>query len=195
MPLSPPVKRTLIHTREVRCFGFEREDGLWDIEGRITDTKTYSFENLDRGEVNAGTPVHDMLVRLTVDEDLVVQEAEATTQSAPFNICPAITEGVKALKGLKIASGWTRNVQKTIGGLKGCTHINQLILGPLATTAYQSIIPRKNHRKNIDDQKGLGPGGEAKKRPDVIDTCHAFAADGANVKRFWPDFYEGDEAK
>lgn len=187
MPLSPPVKRNHIHTREVRCFGFEREDGLWDIEGRITDTKTYSFQNLDRGEVAAGTPVHDMLIRLTIDTDLVVQNAEASTESAPFNICPAITDGVKALIGLKISAGWTRNVQKAMGELKGCTHINQLIIGPLATTAYQSIIPRK-----IDSNEKKRKSQTPKKRPVVIDTCHAFAADGANVQRLWPDFYEGE---
>ncbi len=192
MPLSPPVKRNLIHTREVRCFGFERDDGLWDIEGRITDTKTYSFNNLDRGEVGAGTPVHDMLIRLTIDEDLVVHAAEATTESAPFNICPAITKGVKTLKGLKIGSGWTRSVQKAIGGINGCTHINQLITGPLATTAYQSIVPRKHDKKNEGNQ---GADTEPKKRPVVIDTCHAFAADGANVQRLWPDFYEDSDLK
>ena len=192
MPLSPPVKRNLIHTREVRCFGFEREDGLWDIEGRITDTKTYSFDNRDRGEVSAGTPVHDMLIRLTVDDDLVVHDAEASTESAPFNICPAVTDGVKALKGLKIASGWTRNVQKAIGGLQGCTHINQLLMGPLATTAYQSIIPGKSHRKKEGDP---GSGDKPTKRPVVIDTCHAFAADGENVRHFWPDYYEGEKSK
>ncbi len=59
MPLSPPVKRVQKHTREVKCFGYEREDGLWDIEGRIADTKTYSFENRDRGTIASGTPVHE----------------------------------------------------------------------------------------------------------------------------------------
>ena len=37
MPLSPPVGRQHLHTRRVTCQGFFREDGLWDIEGRITD--------------------------------------------------------------------------------------------------------------------------------------------------------------
>lgn len=187
MPLSPAVKRNLIHTREVKCVGYEREDGLWDIEGRITDTKSYSFENLDRGVVASGVPVHDMLVRLTVNEDLEVQDAEASTEAAPFTMCPAITDGVKKLIGLKIAAGWSKNVQKAIGGLAGCTHINQLITGPLATTAYQSIVPRKTRHTKEGSKEPLNE----KKRPGVIGTCHAFAPDGENVKRLWPDFYEG----
>ena len=186
MPLSSPVKRNLIHTREIRCMGYEREDGLWDIEGRITDTKTYSFNNLDRGEVSAGMPVHDMIIRLTIDSDLLVQKAEALTEAAPFHICPAINDSVSALEGLKITSGWRRNVQNAIGGLKGCTHINQLLTGPLATTAYQSIIPRKNQKENKAKRKSK----KKSQRPAVINTCHAFDASGANVKRLWPEFYE-----
>mgnify|MGYP001192250196 FL=1 len=184
MPLSPPVKRKHIHTREVRCVGYEREDGMWDIEGRITDTKTYTFDNKERGMISAGTPVHDMFVRLTVDTDLIVQDAEASTEAGPFHICPAVNDGVKALKGMKITSGWTRNVHKVIGGIKGCTHINQLLMGPLATTAYQSIVPKKASLTK-----------KPKKRPIVIDTCHAFTADGPVVKNFWPDYYEGDETE
>ena len=184
MPLSKPVKRKLIHTRKIRCMGYEREDGLWDIEGRITDTKTYSFANLDRGEVSAGTPVHDMLVRLTIDTDLVVHKAEAITESAPFNICPIVNDRIAGLKGLKITTGWGRNVKNTLGGIKGCTHINQLLTGPLATTAYQAIIPRQEREK-----KGTNNSYKEKnKRPALIDTCHAFDANGENVKRLWPEF-------
>ena len=33
MPLPAPAPRTLKHTRAIECTGYEREDGLWDIEG------------------------------------------------------------------------------------------------------------------------------------------------------------------
>jgi hypothetical protein len=188
MPLSRPVARKLIHTREIKCLGYERTDGLWDIEGRIIDTKTYSFNNLDRGEVSAGMPVHDMLIRLTIDKDLVVQQAEALTESAPFDICPAINASITKLKGLKITNGWRRNVQNAIGGIKGCTHINQMLTGPLATTAYQSIIPKQSQKKETKKTNNK----KKNKPPSVINTCHAFNASGANVKRLWPEFYEGD---
>ena len=44
MPLPPPVPRQSAHLREVRFEGYERDDGLWDIEGRITDVKPYDCE-------------------------------------------------------------------------------------------------------------------------------------------------------
>ena len=51
MPLSAPVPRQLLHRRIVQCTGYRREDGLWDIEGQLVDTKAYSFPNEDRGGV------------------------------------------------------------------------------------------------------------------------------------------------
>ncbi len=183
MPLSPPVKRVQKHTREVKCFGYEREDGLWDIEGRIADTKTYSFENRDRGTIASGTPVHEMLIRITVDDTLVIHKIEATTEAGPFNICTEIIDNLKALEGLRIGPGWTKQVHSKIGGVRGCTHVNQLLLGPLATTAYQTLVPRW-----VEKSQGKKPD----KRPVIIDTCHAFAADGEFVKGEWPDYYTGD---
>ena len=53
MPLSPPVGRQHLHTRRVTCQGFFRDDGLWDIEGRITDEKTYEHANEWRGPLEA----------------------------------------------------------------------------------------------------------------------------------------------
>ena len=80
MPLSKPAARKHIHTRDIKCHGFERDDGLWDIEGRLTDTKTYTFDNHDRGGIAAGEPIHDMLIRLTLTGDMVVAAAEASTE-------------------------------------------------------------------------------------------------------------------
>ena len=54
MPLPAATPREPIHTRRIECQGFLRQDGLWDIEGRLTDGKTYSFKNEYRGEVKVG---------------------------------------------------------------------------------------------------------------------------------------------
>ena len=54
MPLSPPVGRQHLHTRRVTCQGFFREDGLWDIEGHITDEKSYAHSNEWRGQLKPG---------------------------------------------------------------------------------------------------------------------------------------------
>lgn len=183
LPLSRPVPRKHLHTRRITCRGYLREDGLWDIEGAVIDTKTYSFDNQDRGGVRAGEPVHEMWIRLTVDDDRVVQEAEASSEAGPFAMCGDITPAYALLKGLRIAPGWRRAVLKRLGGVKGCTHITDLLLGPLAVTAFQAVRPDREKGRKKKPKMG---------KPAMLNSCHAMAADGPLAKRLWPDFYSGN---
>ena len=72
MPLPAPAARTHLHTRAVTYQGFLREDGLWDIEAQMSDVKTYDFERTG-GPHAAGTPIHGMQIRLTVDESMTIR--------------------------------------------------------------------------------------------------------------------------
>ncbi len=183
MPLSPPPRRDLIHTRSIECRGYRREDGLWDIEARLVDTKSYSFENEWRGVVAAGVPVHEMWLRLTVDEDLLVHGCEASSEIFPFPACGDVAPRFRTLEGLRIGPGWQREVRKRLGGVKGCTHLVEL-LGPIATTAFQTIAPLREKRKTADDATG-------ERKPRLIGSCHALASDGEVVRKEWPEFYTG----
>ncbi|HAI33059.1 MAG TPA: hypothetical protein DCM48_26695, partial [Thalassospira sp.] len=111
MPLSRPAEREHIHTRTVTCQGFRRKDGLWDIEGHITDVKTYGFSNHDRGEIPAGEPVHGMWIRVTIGDDLVIREVEAVTDYAPFSACDAIASNYEKLVGLKLGPGLRKQIR------------------------------------------------------------------------------------
>ena len=89
MPLSPPAPRTLKHVRRVNYQGFERDDGLWDIEGELHDSKAYDA-SVHRGEGvrRAGEPIHHMLLRVTVDRQLVVQAIDVAMDAHPLKDCP-----------------------------------------------------------------------------------------------------------
>jgi hypothetical protein len=82
---SAPVPRRLIHTRDVRTRGFLRDDGLWDIEGELLDEKTYTYDDRERGPLPAGSPMHLMRARLTVDHELTVHAAEVDMARSPFS--------------------------------------------------------------------------------------------------------------
>jgi len=202
MPLSPPTGRQHLHTRHVTCQGFFREDGLWDIEGRITDTKTYEHANEWRGPLKAGEFVHDMSIRLTLDHKFTIVDVEAVTDRSPYRICGEVAPDFRKLIGLRIGGGFHRAVRERLGGVHGCTHIVEL-LGPVATTAFQTVSSRKARDLNREHRakKGELPKPEAApkprtpRRPYVIDTCHAWAADGEVVKRWAPQFYTGPDAK
>ena len=77
--------------------------------------------------------------------------------------------------------------------MHGCTHLMEL-LGPMATTAFQTIFPARSRypRKTAGEEEKAKDAGAAKKRRSrLIDTCHALAATSEVVKRFWPEFYTG----
>jgi len=187
MSLSDPAPRRHLHTRKITCEGFARDDGLWDIEARIVDTKTYEVEEPYRGVRKPGMPVHDMELRMTLDREMVVRDIEVTTNEAPYDVCPSVAPGYKALIGAKVGAGWRKAVTEAVGRTKGCTHITELLM-PAATVAFQTM--------------GSWPKGEApargatadhKKKPYFVDGCKAWASDGPVVKRLFPMHYRGRE--
>jgi len=184
MPLPAPVEREAIHTRTLVCRGYHRADGLWDIEGHLTDIKTYDFDSQFRGAVIAGTPVHQMWLRLTVDDDLIIRAVEAEMDHSPFPICPGITGNFQKLNGLSIKPGFNAKVRDLLGGVEGCTHLVEM-LGPVATTAFQTIYPYRNRVKSRTGEAPKAP------RPRLVDTCHGWSSKGAVVKQLYPDRYTG----
>jgi hypothetical protein len=180
MPLSESAPRQAIHDRHVHCAGFRREDGLWDIEGHIKDTKTYPFENSHRGTIEPGTPIHEMWMRLTIDNDLNIKAVEAHTDHSPFAICPDIVPNFQRLVGLRIGPGFRRKVAERLGGVHGCTHLVEL-LGPMATTVFQTMAGQRRSERASDAQRP----------PGFLDTCHAHASDSVVIKEMYPKFYTG----
>jgi hypothetical protein len=186
--------RELLHKRDFAFEGYKRADGHYDIEGRMTDRKTYAFPNDFRGEIQADEPLHDMRIRVTIDDDFKILDVVAETAAAPFAVCPAITPVFASLKGVRIGRGWSALLKEKFGGVEGCTHHVEL-LRTLATVAFQTIYGAQQRQR----REKAGPPGETmagenvgakKKRPAFIDTCHALAADGEVVKQSWPDFYQ-----
>lgn len=183
MPLSAAAPREALHTRRIQCHGFRRTDGLWDVEAHLTDTKSYAFENHDRGIIKAGEPVHDMWLRVTVDDDLVIRGVEAQIEHGPHHMCPDITANYRALTGLQIGPGWRRGINERVGGVAGCTHLREL-LAPVATTAFQTIMPIKAR------ERGLTSSAEGRARA-LLGTCHVYAPASPVVARLWPGHHTG----
>lgn len=171
--LSEPAAREDRHNRQVTCRGFARKDGLLDVEGELIDTKAYDFPSSTHGVIASGTPVHHMQVRITIDFDMVIQHAEAVTVHGPYAICPKGADNITGLIGLQIGPGWKRKVQTAIGGPKGCTHITEL-MGPMATTAFQTLYGEKARQKR--DTTGADQTQQLKTPlPSLTNSCIAYA--------------------
>ncbi len=184
MSLTPAAPRRHLHTRRIECRGYEREDGLFDIEASIVDEKTYALEEPFRGLRPAGAPEHDMALRLTLDRTMTVKAIEVTTNHSPYDICPSVAPAYQGLVGAKVGAGWRKAVAEAAGRTKGCTHISELLL-PAATVAFQTM----GRWKPDKDEAVTQPRKTDK--PAFIDGCKAWASDGPVVKRMYPMHYKG----
>jgi hypothetical protein len=159
----------------------------------MVDTKDYAFPNDWRGAVEAGEPLHDMRIRLTLDERFTVVDIAVVTAASPYAICADITPAFDALKGATIAKGWSRTLRASFSGAHGCTHHVEM-LRAMGTVAFQTIY---GWREKAKRESGSAESAEAPpptKRPSFIDTCHALASDGEVVRSYWPQFYEPEKS-
>ena len=178
------VERHELHHRQLDIRFFQRSDGLFEVEGRLLDRKTHPFRRLLHDcDTPAGAPLHDIRVRLTIDESLLVHDASATLAASPFEVCRGAANTLTPLKGLRIGAGWNKRVRELLGGAASCTHIMEL-LGPMATTIYQGLAPQRLAR--ITQQ---GNDGHLSK----VDSCYAYAGHREVVARLWPNRHKKTE--
>lgn len=188
MPLSTPVNRKLLHTRKVICEGYQRDDGLMEIEGHLIDTKSYDFPNHDRGgHIAAGDHLHDISARITLDKSLTIVEAEACMDYTPYHYCKKIPPVFSQIVGIQIGAGWMGKIRSVMGGTKGCTHITEL-LGPMATTAFQTMVSISGPDRIPEENQST-----RERAPVYMNSCHSYASSSPVIKVYWPEFYDGEE--
>ena len=146
MPLeddSSKSGRRLMHTRSVECSGYLRDDGLWEVEAWLRDTKPFT-QRADRfrGELKPGDPVHDIGLRLAIDDSMTIREAEAMMRATPYPTCIEVEPILQRLIGERVGPGWRELVRRKIGRLETCTHLMEL-LGPAVTTLYPDHVLRQ----------------------------------------------------
>jgi hypothetical protein len=183
MALPPAAPRRHLHTRTIACEGFQRDDGLWDIEARIVDTKTYAYDEPIRGHRRPGEPVHQMAVRLTLDTEMVVRDIAVDMPDTPYDACQGAAPSFKSLIGRRVGPGWRSAVNECVGGTQGCTHVRELLF-PMATVAFQTMVGWGEDA----DESAARPAGADGGRPYFLDGCKAWAADGDIVVKLYPQF-------
>ncbi|MDF3838826.1 DUF2889 domain-containing protein [Cupriavidus basilensis] len=181
MPLSAYSPRREIHHRSIDMKAYVREDGLFDVEAHLVDTKPFAFARIvSPVPLPAGAPLHDLWVRLTVDDNYVVRAIEASSDVTPYPLCKEAEVTLSVLVGERIASGWSARVKERLRGAASCTHLMELLI-PLATTALQGIIgARREGQTSVDTSKV----------PVKLDSCYAYGRHRAVVQRFWPQLFQ-----
>lgn len=181
-PASPD--RSLKHRRAIDVQVFARVDGLWEVDARLSDVKTRDWP-LGGTVRPAGTPVHDMLLRLVVDAEMTIVAAGAQTAWMPYpGDCDAYGDAYERLAGLNLLRNFRRALKERVGGALGCTHLNELaqLLPTAVIQAFASEVPAI---------ATLASGSE---QPFQIDRCHALRSDGEVVRTHYPRWHRPSAA-
>ncbi|GIZ53212.1 hypothetical protein NCCP691_32260 [Noviherbaspirillum aridicola] len=152
---------------------------MWDIDAHITDTKTRDAR-LASGTRPAGSPIHDLRLRLTIDTQLNVVDAEAVSDAVPYpGYCDNHGDAYRRLIGLNLLRGFRDGVRQRLGGIQGCTHLTELCQ-VLPTAAIQAFAGE------VIDTRDGPDAGDQEQKPFQLDRCHALRSDGAAVARYYP---------
>jgi hypothetical protein len=182
MPLSPPVPRALRHTRAIQVDAYARDDGLWDLDARITDVKTGDIA-LASGLREGGAPVHDLKLRITINRELVIVDAEAASDAVPYpGYCDTVAPAYKSLIGLSLTSHFRLRLKDRLAGVLGCTHLTELsqVLPTAAIQAYANDVI-DTREGDVDDASG--------EIPFQLNRCHALRLDGPAVAQYYPRWF------
>ncbi len=179
MPLpAPKTSRAPRHVRSISAQAFERDDGLWDIEARLTDIKPQPID-LGSGPRGAGEPIHDLWLRITVDTAFNIVDAEAASEATPYpGYCGDYGGAYRQLVGLNLMQGFRQAVRERLAGTAGCTHLTEMA-AMLPTATIQAfagtVFPTRDGQHDEDNQP-----------PFQLDRCHALRRDGKAVARYYP---------
>ena len=176
--------RRHMHTRTIECNGYLRDDGLWEVEARLRDTKPFTQSaSRYREELKPGDPVHDIALRLAIDDSMTIREAQATMRATPYPTCIEVEPILQRLVGERIGNGWRKVVQSKLGRLESCTHLTEL-LGPAVTTLFQTM----SHGSDPEGRDSLDNQRARTERPFFVGGCYSWRTDGPVVADMFPQF-------
>lgn len=181
--LPPSHEREHIHTLSVVTRGYRRADGLWDLEAELHDSKSYGTRNADGRTTQPGDGIHHLKVRLTLDESMKVVGAESVMPGTPFPECQGAADPVRGLVGAMVGKGWRKVIDDAMGGIRGCTHIRELV-ATMATVAFQTIPNYRAHQRRMRGEPRVAEG----KPGHQLGQCLGWDTDGAVVARIAPEF-------
>lgn len=181
LPTSDP-SRVLKHRRAIDVQAFARADGLWEVDARISDVKTRDIPCAD-GTRPAGSPIHDLRLRLVVDTQLNILASGAESLAVPYpGTCDQHGDRYGQLAGLNLMRGFKQAVRERLGGAQGCTHLTELT-DVLPTAVIQAFAG------DVIDTRGT-----ADQLPFQLDRCHALVRHGETVRLHYPRWFRQPRA-
>ena len=115
MPLPPPEKRSLVHAGALNA-GYRRDDGLWDIEGSLVDTRTEEMATFGRGKIAWRTSPRNVAAD---DRRFRSHRSRRSTPEpvhAPYPPCPNFSRSFRQSSSVSVYEpGWTARCACCLG--------------------------------------------------------------------------------
>ncbi|MEN9887979.1 MAG: hypothetical protein RL559_16 [Pseudomonadota bacterium] len=164
--------------------GYDREDGLWDIEAELTDIKPYTFQVPNERPFPADQPIHGLSIRLTIDDEMQIHAVAVAMDHIPHPECSQVPPNMQALVGCRLGRGWRKTIDEKVGGSAGCTHLREMLFN-MATAAFQTLPSGQWHRRALRGE----PHPAITEPPFHLGQCMTWDLSSPTVARAYPMFY------
>ena len=141
-PAPRPV-RELVHGRQLVSRAYRRDDGRWDIEGRLADVKTRDVQ-LGGMQVAAGEPYRALALTVTVDNMHTIREAhvEVDIRTAGPAAGARAAAACETLLGRRIDARFAAETTERFVRTADCPHLAELLGVVIATVRETVPAPR-----------------------------------------------------
>ena len=154
-------------------------DGAFRFVARLTDSAAAG--DFPGDEIT----IHDFSLEGEIaGPDLTLVSLETRAFSHPYAECPFVAPTAQTLVGTSIMSGWRKAVLAQLGGVRGCTHVNTLLLGlgELATMVFflriNSSVPYTPQAR----QDGRWTSEALQVAPSLDDVCWGLRHEGPALR-------------
>jgi hypothetical protein len=175
-PRPSASPRTLKHRRTSDGQAFAREHALWAVAAQWVDVKMRDVR-VAEGVRPAGSPTHDLRLRLVVDTRLNILDATSRSPWVPCRGPCDVHGGAYAqLIGLNLSKGHRRAVNERLGDVHGCTRLTELAQ-TLSTAVIQGLADE------VIDTQGHEPDARQPVQTTAATRCAATVRSSGSTVR------------
>ncbi|WP_028321531.1 DUF2889 domain-containing protein [Desulfatiglans anilini] len=136
--LKELARGNAVHQRRLEFKSYPLGQGRVLVEGSLRDDRFQPGFYFDGVQAPEGV-IHWMIVRMIVEgRPLTITDIEAEMPGVPHELCTEAIGSVERMKGVAISGGYSREVIRLMGGIRGCSHLTHLMIamGPAALHGY-----------------------------------------------------------
>ena len=165
-----PTQHQKIHSRKTETVIYEGAADTLIVEGSLQDRR-FCDSHMFSGEVRPPYTVHHMVIRMELQlPDLTILDIEVDMPTVPRGDCLETQDCLAALKGMRIAAGFSSKVRKLVQRSRACTHVLTLV-SAMAPAAFQGAWSARI-REPLERETYAGMMGKLK------NSCWAWREDG-----------------